>query len=146
MQAHINEVEDGVVYGAAAGLGFAATENVAYGAVAFAAAGLGASLILIGVRSFSSALLHAAATGTFGYGVAVNKLGSGKTLLPFYLLAVLMHGTYNFFAGLGELFVQDLGVAAASIGLIVAVVLALIAISLARSTIARYDRPTQPPA
>jgi hypothetical protein len=57
-----------------------------------------------------------------------------------------MHGTYNFFAGLGELFVQDLGVAAASIGLIVAVVLALIAISLARSTIARYDRPTQPPA
>ncbi|MCJ2554944.1 MAG: PrsW family intramembrane metalloprotease [Candidatus Thermoplasmatota archaeon] len=143
---HINEVEDGVVYGAAAGLGFAATENVIFGAVAFAAAGLGASLILIGIRSFSSALLHAAATGTFGYGVAVSKLVSGKTLLPFYLLAVLMHGIYNFFAGLGELFVQDIGVAAASIGLIVAVVLALIAISLTRSTIARYDRPTQPPA
>ncbi|MFQ5986390.1 MAG: PrsW family intramembrane metalloprotease [Thermoplasmata archaeon] len=143
---HINEVEDGVVYGAAAGLGFAATENVAYGALAFAAGGLGASLALIGLRSFSSALLHAAATGTFGYGVAASKLVPGKTLLPFYLLAVLMHGTFNLFAGLGELFVQDIGIAAAAFGLVVAVALALIAISLTRSTIARYDRPARPPA
>ncbi|MFQ5553100.1 MAG: PrsW family glutamic-type intramembrane protease [Thermoplasmata archaeon] len=146
VRGYINEVEDGVVYGAAAGLGFGATENLAYGAIAFATAGLGASLILIGVRSFSSALLHAAATGTFGYGVAVSKLVPGKTLLPFYLLAVLMHGTFNLFAGLGELFVQDIGLAAASFGLVVAVALALIALSLTRSTIARHDQPAQPPA
>ena len=144
VQRHINEVEDGVVYGAAAGLGFAATENVAYGAIAFAAAGLEASLVLIGVRSFSSALLHAAATGTFGYGVAARKLIPSKTLLPFYLLAVLMHGIYNLFAGLGEVFVQDIGEVAAAIGLIAAVALALLAIGLARSTIARYDQPTRP--
>lgn len=144
--ASINEVEDGLVYGTAAGLGFAATENVAYGALAFATAGLEASLVLIGIRSFSSALLHASATGTFGYGVAASKLMPGKTLLPFYLLAVLMHGIYNFFAGLGEIFVQDIGIVAAAFGLIVAAALALIAISLTRSTIARYDRPTQPPA
>ncbi len=142
----INEVEDGVVYGAAAGLGFAATENVIFGAVAFAAAGLEASLVLIGVRSFSSALLHASATATFGYGVAVSTLVPGKRLLPFYLLAVLMHGTFNLFAGLGEIFVENIGVVAASIGLVVAAGFALIAFSLARSTIARYDRPTRPPA
>lgn len=142
----INEVEDGIVYGASAGLGFAATENLAFGAVAFAAGGLGASLVLIGVRSFSSALLHASATGTFGYGVAVSRLVPGKTLLPFYLLAVLMHGTFNFFAGLGELFVQDIGEVAAVFGIVVAAAMALIAISLARSRVAQFDRPSQPPA
>ncbi|MFQ5918675.1 MAG: PrsW family intramembrane metalloprotease [Thermoplasmata archaeon] len=146
VQNHINEVEDGVVYGTAAGLGFAATENVVFGVVAFAAAGLEASLVLIGVRSFSSAFLHAAATGTFGYGFAASRLVPGKSLLPFYLLAVLMHGIYNFFAGVGEIFVRDIGEAAAFIGLIAAVALALIAISLARSTIARYDRPVRPSA
>ncbi|MDX1534365.1 MAG: PrsW family intramembrane metalloprotease, partial [Thermoplasmata archaeon] len=141
---HINEVEDGVVYGASAGLGFAATENLAYGAIAFFAAGLEASLVLIGIRSFSSALLHAAATGTFGYGVAVRKLVPGRTLLPFYLLAVLMHGIYNFFAGVGEIFVRDIGEAAAVIGLVAAATLAIIALSLARSTITRRDRPARP--
>lgn len=146
VQADINEVEDGIVYGASAGLGFAATENLLFGAVALAAGGLGAGLFLIMVRSFSSALLHASATSAFGYGVAVRKLVPGKTLLPFYLLAVLMHGSFNFFAGLGEFFIRDIGLVAASFGVIVAAVLAILAVNLARSTVARSDRPTRPPA
>ncbi|MFQ6012369.1 MAG: PrsW family intramembrane metalloprotease [Thermoplasmata archaeon] len=146
VQREINEIEDGVVYGASAGLGFAATENLLYGALAFAAGGLGASLVLIGVRSFSSAFLHASATGAFGYGVAVARLVPGKSLLPYYLLAVLMHAIYNFFAGLGEFFVRDIGEVAAIFGLVVAAVLAILAINLTRSAVARYDRPSQPPA
>lgn len=140
---HINEMEDGIVYGASAGLGFAATENLLYGAVAAATAGLGASLVLIGVRSFSSALLHASATSAFGYGVARSAI-LGKSLAPLYLLAVFMHGVFNFFAGLGELFRDALGEGAALLGFGAAAVIALLAVGLARSAITREERRLRP--
>lgn len=140
----INEMEDGIVYGAAAGLGFAATENLLYGAVAAATQGLEASLVLIGVRSFSSALLHASASAAFGYGVARSRLVAGKGLLPLYLLAVFMHGSYNFFAGLGEIFRDALGDTAAFLGFVAAVVIALLAVGLSRSAITRQERRLRP--
>lgn len=136
----INEIEDGLVYGASSGLGFGATENLLYGGVAYVAGGLGASLVVIGVRSFSSALLHASATSTFGYGVARRQLIPGAALLPFYLLAVFMHGAYNFFASFGELFAATYGDAAALFGLGAAIAVALLALGLARSTLTRRDR------
>lgn len=146
----INEIEDGLVYGAAAGLGFAATENLLYGAVAYlagiaegasSAEALGSSLVLIGVRSFSSVLLHASATAAFGYGIARSRLSTRPaSILPFYLLAVLMHGVYNFFASFGELFTSRYGDAAALIGFVAAVSLALLAVGLARSAIGRQER------
>ncbi len=139
MRPMIRELEDGVVYGASAGLGFGATENLLYGAVAYAAGGLGASLTVIGVRSVSSALLHASATSAFGYGVAQSALVPGAGLLPFYLLAVVMHGTFNFFASFGEIFSGTYGDVASLFGLVAAVVLALLAVGLARSAVRRQD-------
>ncbi len=135
----INELEDGVVYGASAGLGFGATENLLYGGVAYLAGGLEASLAVIGVRSFSSALLHASATSAFGYGVAKSTLVPGASLLPFYLLAVFMHSAFNFFASFGEIFSGTFGDAASLFGFIAAVGLALVAIGLARSAVRRQD-------
>lgn len=141
---HIHEMEDGIVYGASAGLGFAATENLLYGVVAAAATGsLTAPLVLIGVRSFSSALLHASATSAFGYGVARSLL-LGKSLLPFYLLAVFMHGLFNFFAGLGEIFAGRVGEGAVVLGLLTAATLAILAVGLARSAITREERRLRP--
>lgn len=142
---HINEMEDGIVYGAAAGLGFAATENLLYGATAFVAEGLEASLMVIGVRSFSSVLLHASASAAFGYGVARSHLTRRGGLLAFYLLAVFMHGTYNFFASFGEFFAGLYGDTAALIGFVAAVALALLAVGLARSAITRQERALAPP-
>lgn len=145
VRSHINEMEDGIVYGASAGLGFAATENLLYGAVAYVTEGLSASLALIAVRSFSSALLHASSTSAFGYGVARSRLSpQHKGLLPFYVLAVFMHGSFNFFASFGELFAGRYGDPAVLIGFVAAVSLALLAVGLARSAIRRQERERPP--
>ncbi len=139
VRSKINELEDGVVYGASAGLGFGATENLLYGGVAYVAGGLGASLAVIGVRSISSALLHASATSAFGYGVARSTLIQGASLLPFYVLAVVMHSTFNFFASFGEIFSDTLGDYASVFGFFAALALALVALVLARSAVRRHD-------
>jgi RsiW-degrading membrane proteinase PrsW (M82 family) len=145
VRAQINEMEDGIVYGASAGLGFAAMENLLYGAVAYATEGLAASLMLIAIRSFSSALLHASSTSAFGYGVAKSRLSpEGKGLFAFYILAVFMHGTFNFFASFGELFAGRYGESAALIGFVAAISLALVAVGLAKSAIARHERRRAP--
>jgi RsiW-degrading membrane proteinase PrsW (M82 family) len=145
VRVHIDEMEDGIIYGASAGLGFAAMENLLYGAVAFATEGLGASLMLIAIRSFSSALLHASSTSAFGYGVAKARLSpQQKGLLPFYILAVFMHGSFNFFASFGELFTGRYGEAAAMIGFVAAASLAVLAVGLARSAITRMEQREAP--
>src|SRR5574342_1357161 len=96
----IDEPEDGLVYGAASGFGFAASENLLYGLSALLLTGsLGESLGVVAVRSVSSALLHASASAMFGYGIALNHLWPhAHSALPYYFLAVAMHSTFNFFA------------------------------------------------
>lgn len=144
----ILEPEDGLVYGAASGLGFAATENFFYGLVAYISApdiasALVSSLVVIGIRSFSSALLHASAAGTFGFGIARHHLRWGSAL-PYYLMAVAMHGTFNFLASFGEIFRGAYGDWAEVFGLAAAVLFAIAAIGLIRGTIRHLDRPTRP--
>jgi RsiW-degrading membrane proteinase PrsW (M82 family) len=95
----LTEVEDGLIYGAASGLGFAATENLLYETSALAESGLAAFIIVAFIRTISSALLHASATAMTGYGIS-KKINLGRTyhIIPFYLLAVAMHGIFNLFA------------------------------------------------
>src|SRR2546430_17270341 len=59
---------DGLVYGAAAGLGFSATENLVYALAALLVPGVGpsGSLVVVAVRSFSSTFLHASSTAVMG--------------------------------------------------------------------------------
>jgi RsiW-degrading membrane proteinase PrsW (M82 family) len=137
----IDEPEDGIVYGAASGLGFAASENLLYGLAALAASGsLGVSILVIGVRSISSALLHASSSATFGYGIARNRLWPQKIkILPYYLLAVGMHAGFNLLASLSDLYTGPQGDLAALIGLVGAIALALIAFSLIRARIRKED-------
>jgi len=108
---HIFELEDGIVYGAAAGLGFSATENLIYeiGTIweqlnpgldekvlpvdyGFLAVGI--------LRSITSSFLHGTASGILGYGIGKRYLERGHLfeLLPYYALAVLVHGLFNAFA------------------------------------------------
>ncbi len=54
----MTEIEDGIVYGAAAGLGFAATENLLYEFDALVTGGATAFLATAIVRIFSSALMR----------------------------------------------------------------------------------------
>jgi len=108
VEREINELEDGLIYGAVAGLGFSATENLLYGWSFFAegdalsgySAGmfLFAFIVFMGFRSFGGCLLHAAATAWTGYGIGktvINKTSALRTI-PFFILACFIHGFYNF--------------------------------------------------
>jgi len=92
------EPEDGLIYGAVAGLGFSATENLFYGADAFLSEGLLYFILLISIRSFSGCLLHASATAWtgYGYGKVVMKRTRLIRVLPYFILAIIVHGFYNF--------------------------------------------------
>ncbi|MCA8949807.1 MAG: PrsW family intramembrane metalloprotease [Planctomycetes bacterium] len=93
--AELDEPLDGVVYGAACGLGFAGVENVLY-------AQLGAGFSVPIQRAFTATLLHAACSGSFGFALAMVKLDRGgrwRALWPLFglLLAVTVHGLYDAF-------------------------------------------------
>ncbi len=114
-RSYFDEVEDGLVYGAAAGFGFAATENVMYFFVSWKeqtlALGQAATLAslagLVIVRSLGSASLHGATGAISGSGISTQKLLGGFWITR-YAMAVIYHALYNFaiflFAVLGTRF------------------------------------------
>ena len=140
-------VSDGLVYGAAAGLGFGFFETFLYGLGAFATGGLVAGITLILVRSVSSVVLHGSTTSMFGYGYAASRLqGRSGAAGGYYLLAVLMHSTFNLLASLGALlalvgFGSNYVDLASFLSLFVAIGFAFGAIEHARSVIQATDYP-----
>src|SRR6058998_2608221 len=123
---------DGLVYGAAAGLGFSAMENLFYALAALLVPGVGpsGSLVVVAVRSFSSTFLHASSTAVMGYGLAKSWLsGRPWAVFPFYIVAVAMHATFNLFSTLAA---QQTDPAGAAVAFLAAVSLAIIAISVVR--------------
>lgn len=94
-----DNVTDGLVYGAASGLGFGMTENFMY-FTQFAGVSPGYDwLNLLFIRSMMTANMHCAASATFGAGISKLKDGGKSAWISvgiFYLLAVLLHGTWNF--------------------------------------------------
>ncbi|HYK92805.1 MAG TPA: PrsW family glutamic-type intramembrane protease [Thermoplasmata archaeon] len=140
-------VSDGLVFGAAAGLGFGFFETFLYGFGAFATGGLAAGIILILVRSVSSVVLHGSTTSMFGYGYAASRLQKRSGAAGgYYLLAVLMHSTFNLLASLGAI-LAFLGFGsgyvdlAGFLSLFVAIGFAFGAIEHARSVIQATDFP-----
>ena len=110
----VDEVEDGLIYGAACGLGFAATENLMYGwSVVSEGAAVTAAVIIM--RTFSSTLVHASATAFTGHGLSRYLVhgDSRMTVVRYYLAAVGLHafwngmmtlGSYDFLPGIGFIF------------------------------------------
>ncbi len=135
----MKEIEDGIVYGAAAGLGFAATENLLYEGNALISGGAQVFIATAVIRTLSSALLHASASSVFGLGIARRAL-QGRSWILYYFGAVLMHSTFNLFASFDILFKSELGDTAGLIGLAVALIIAIGGISLARAKIRQLER------
>lgn len=82
---------DGIIYGTIAGLGFASLENI------MAAIGEGPSIILF--RFFTATLMHALASGILGYYIGrarFNPRREGSLIRRGFLIAVIIHGFYNF--------------------------------------------------
>jgi len=134
----MSEIEDGIIFGAAAGLGFAATENLLYESNTYFADGTGAFITIAVIRSLSSALLHASASSVFGLGIARSTL-QRRTWLLYYLGAVTMHGVFNLAASFGSIYEKDLGAAAYLVGLAAAFIIAIVGISMVRSKIRTLD-------
>lgn len=140
-------VSDGLVFGAAVGLGFGFFETFLYGLGAFLAGGLVAGLGLIVVRSLSSVLLHGSTTAMFGYGYAQERLrGARGRAGAYYLVAVVMHGSFNALASLGAIvaflgFSTEVSDYAALVGLLLVFVYAFAAIEHARGLIHETDLP-----
>jgi RsiW-degrading membrane proteinase PrsW (M82 family) len=132
---HMFELEDGLVYGAAAGLGFAATENLFYESSTLSRYGLMAYVLIVLVRSISSAFLHGSATAVSGYGIS-RKAIYGRSTLPFYLLAVVMHSAFNFVASFSIVFE---GTPLPLLGLLLAIVFGISAIKFIRHKIEELD-------
>ena len=96
---HIDNETDGLIYGAAAGLGFAAVENLLY----FANSGGDGPGVLLGVifmRTFFSALVHCISSALLGMciGYAVHRSGTLRWVLwPAigFALAAANHAIWN---------------------------------------------------
>ncbi len=101
----LDNIESGLIFGAACGLGFAATENLLYESSTYFAEGFGTAFIsIVLLRSVASTLLHGSASALAGYGITKSKFEGKHSFIPYYLLAVAMHGSFNLLASL-ELFV-----------------------------------------
>ena len=129
----LKEFEDGLIYGAVAGLGFSATENLLYG-WDFMSEGLLFFFIFMIIRSFGGCLLHASATAWtgYGYGKTLIKNTSLIRVLPYFLLAILIHAFYNS--------LLSFDILGASIGLIAALTFTAISIKVIRTKIKTLDR------
>ncbi|ENO12403.1 putative membrane protein [Thermoplasmatales archaeon SCGC AB-539-C06] len=128
----LTELEDGLIYGAVAGLGFSATENLLYG-WCFLSEGLFVFLVLIIIRSFGGCLLHASATALtgYGYGKTIIRGKSILRVLPFFILAILVHTFYNFLV--------SLDIVGLVISLFAALIFVAISIRLVRDKIKSLD-------
>lgn len=137
---------DGLVYGAAAGLGFSATENLFYGlnALLDPQGGVTASLAVIAIRSFSASFLHASSTAVVGYGLAKSWLTRHTwAFLPYYAIAVVMHASFNLFSVLGQHYTTLYGEVGEAIGFGAAVTFAIVAITIVRYKLAGRPRAVQ---
>lgn len=94
---HVDELEDGIVYGIAVGLGFAATESLLYGLVELQDSSVGGALAVVSARNVSSLLLHAGTSALVGFAYASARVrGAGRgLLLGAFALAILLHAFYN---------------------------------------------------
>ena len=133
------ELENGIIYGAAVGLGFAATENLLYETAALAEGGAQAFVATAVIRSISSALLHATASSVLGLGLARKTLKMGGWMI-YYLGAVAMHSIFNFAASFGVLYEEQFGEIAYMIGLVAALAIVFAGVSLMRGKIRSLDR------
>lgn len=143
----IEESEDGLIYGAVAGLGFAATDNLLYGIFLAPLYGLRVFLTVIIIRSVSVILIHSVTTAIVGYGFSrataiKHKQGRLYAFPLFLFLAILIHASFNYLAitnpQLGTVELGDIGAVAGS--LVFSGALSIIMLILIYSKIYKLDR------
>jgi RsiW-degrading membrane proteinase PrsW (M82 family) len=84
-----DEPVDGIIYGCAASLGFAAVENVKY----FALGRMSGAVIA--VRAFETVPAHMFFSAIWGYGMGRQLVSRRARVLPYLAVAALAHGTFD---------------------------------------------------
>ena len=120
---YLDNETDGLIYGAAAGLGFAVVENAFY-FLATASAGPEIFYATLVVRTLFTALVHAISTALLGYAIGYVR---HRKLLPWLWLwpllglslAVINHGVWNFLAHVSgsELLGEEMAAGAMGLGM-----------------------------
>jgi len=96
----LDEPVDMIIYMVTSALGFAATENIGYVIRQFQFEGIHSAVGLNILRSFTSVVLHALASGIFGYILAFEFLKGKKRLIIWLsglFMAALLHTIFNYF-------------------------------------------------
>lgn len=140
----LTEPENGLVYGAAVGLGFAAGENVLYYTDSLVA-GVEIFVITVIARTITSTLLHTSASAIAGFGVSRSMCfrkwyGTPRSWIPYYLAAVLIHAVFNFLAILGSDILPDASVELSFIALFLSIILVWTTVRYIRRKIIELDR------
>jgi RsiW-degrading membrane proteinase PrsW (M82 family) len=91
---------DGLVYGTASGLGFAATENLAYTLAGAGGPALGPTLVLVLLRTAMAAGVHAVSSATFGGFLGFAYLSRNRAERVCWIIggligAVAIHSGWN---------------------------------------------------
>ena len=130
----VDEIEDGLIYGAACGLGFAATENLLYG-WSVVGEGVAVTAAVIVMRTFSATLIHASTTSFTGHGLSQYLVhgASWRVVAKYYLMAVGLHAFWNGMMVLGSYEIMP------GIGFIFALVVAIGALQFSRNKIHELD-------
>lgn len=98
---HLDNMLDGIIYGALVGLGFAMTENILYFGSFFLDAGRGGLIVGFFLRAGLGGFAHALFTACTGAGIgwARSRYGQGgwRFVAPFagLALAMLLHAAWN---------------------------------------------------
>lgn len=95
---HFDNTTDGLIYGAATGLGFAMTENFLYFVQADELAGVDGWQSVVLLRSLFSALMHCAASAAFGAILGRFRYRKGQysvALLLGLAVAMALHAAFN---------------------------------------------------
>lgn len=133
----LSELEDGLIYGAVAGLGFSATENFLYGwsyGLDLLSQGFFYFILFMAIRSFGGCLLHASATAWtgYGYGKAIMRHTTIIRVFPYFVLAIFIHAFYNF--------ILTYNLVGATTGLFIALFFTAISIQIVRKLIVSLDK------
>ena len=97
---HLNQIIDGIKFGIVVGLGFAVLENGVYFYPHLISGETATLLKIFFLRFFVATLGHSLYTGVLGYYVGLGhfyRLYRGKFIRNGLILAILIHGLFNFF-------------------------------------------------
>ena len=90
-RSEFDEILDGAVYAVAVAMGFALLENIMY------IFGSDIPMSVAIIRGFTAVPLHALAGGFMGLALARDKIESKGGLSSAFLIAVVIHGAYDWF-------------------------------------------------